>query len=84
MKVMLRTREPSKRQEEYFGEDAWRPFAIMRNVDSEEEIWYILKKLLRGDEVLNARLFFEPSNDFEIEYSTVESGRITRWNKLGD
>ena len=87
MKIMLRVREPSKAQKKYFGDTAFRPFAIIENVSTEKDIRYWLDRAIaarfEGLKVEGGRLMFVPGADSEIQYAVLDGARISGgWHSL--
>ena len=79
MKVIVRTvAESTRRQEKFFGEEAWRPFLIVEDVFDEEELEEIVRAVIRGKKVEGVIKLCEYEGG-KLQYSTIP---FSRWVDL--
>ena len=85
--VLLRAQEPSQKQKKYFGNAAFRPFAVVKNVSTEQDIGDWLERAiaarLEGRRVQGGRLMSVPDESSLLEYAALDGARISgRWHPL--
>lgn len=82
MNVMVRVREPSRKQYLRFGDSCFRPFITIRNVDDENEIRSVVRAVLFGRRPPGVKIHYIPYFDEKMEYSILGSGGFGEWREL--
>jgi len=84
MDVMVRVQQSTKKQEKYFGDSAWRPFATIRNVIDEGEVIEKLGLILKGERVSGSVKFMRLENLWsnKFQWGVMEGHRIFEWFEI--
>jgi len=84
MKVLVRVQQSTVKQRKYFGDNAWRPFVLLKDVYTEEDVLNKLKKVMNRERVKGAIKFMRvDSLETDIfQYGVLDGRRVYHWVPL--